>query len=178
MESTPKVPRGQNLTANRAAIYCRVSTAAQEREGASLETQLLGCKEVCDGKGFAVVVEYTDVESGLNFDRPDYQMVLGAASDREFVPDLPSWPQLGGLTNNDQFPDPPKNRRPNPLHPCYLLNRKERPIQFPVGHYVSRSHRSDARQGFQQCGGSLIQIDQSPRGLTIVLRSRQSRDNV
>jgi DNA invertase Pin-like site-specific DNA recombinase len=57
----------------RAAIYCRVSTDRQEREGASLETQLLGCKEVCEGKGLPVVLEYTDVESGLNFDRPDYQ---------------------------------------------------------------------------------------------------------
>ena len=43
---------------NRAAIYCRVSTAAQEREGASLDTQLLGCKEVCDGKGLPVVADY------------------------------------------------------------------------------------------------------------------------
>ena len=76
------------MTTPRAAIYCRVSTDRQEREGASLETQLLGSKEVCDGKVLTVVVEYTEVESGLNFDRPDYQRILRASGDREFHPAL------------------------------------------------------------------------------------------
>ena len=88
METARDTPRRQRLTANRAAIYCRVSTAAQEREGASLETQLLGCKEVCAGKDLPVVAGYTDVESGLNFDRPDYERISGAAKAREFVPVL------------------------------------------------------------------------------------------
>ena len=69
---------------SRAAIYCRVSTDRQEREGASLDTQLQDCQRVAEGKSLALVLEYTDVESGLNFDRPQYQRMLEAARNREF----------------------------------------------------------------------------------------------
>ena len=55
---------------DRAAIYCRVSTDRQEREGASLDTQLQDCQKIAEGKSLVLVLEYTEVESGLNFDRP------------------------------------------------------------------------------------------------------------
>jgi len=33
----------------KAAIYCRVSTDNQEREGTSLQTQLEACRDYCQG---------------------------------------------------------------------------------------------------------------------------------
>lgn len=38
-----------------AAIYCRVSTEDQEREGTSLQTQLEACLAYCQQKGYQVV---------------------------------------------------------------------------------------------------------------------------
>ena len=37
-----------------AAIYCRVSTEDQEREGTSLQMQLEHCLNHCQGKGYDV----------------------------------------------------------------------------------------------------------------------------
>ncbi len=56
----------------RAAIYCRVSTEDQEREGASLRSQLEACKELAHDRGFEVREEYIIMEtySGLSLDRP------------------------------------------------------------------------------------------------------------
>ena len=78
---------------------------------------------------------------------------------------FPHQPQLGGLINGNQFPNILKYGGSNPLNPGDLLHCEERPVQFPVGHNISRPHRSDAGQRFQQFDGRLIQIDQSSRGL-------------
>lgn len=56
----------------RAAIYCRVSTEDQEREGTSLDSQLEACLAKAKGLGYEVPSEFTISEtySGLSLDRP------------------------------------------------------------------------------------------------------------
>lgn len=58
------------VKAKTAAIYCRVSTETQEREGTSLETQLQGCLQYCEGKGYNVAYRFSEAYSGLNLERP------------------------------------------------------------------------------------------------------------
>ena len=67
-----------------AAIYCRVSTDRQEREGASLDTQYEGCKRFCESKGSIPVFHYVEAESGLDGDRPEYLKMLQDARDHKF----------------------------------------------------------------------------------------------
>jgi site-specific DNA recombinase len=52
-----------------AAIYCRVSTEDQEREGTSLQTQLEACLNYC--KGYDVAYRFSEAYSGLSLDRPN-----------------------------------------------------------------------------------------------------------
>lgn len=54
----------------KAAIYCRVSTEDQEREGTSLQTQLEACLNYCQGKGYDVSNRFSEVYSGLSLERP------------------------------------------------------------------------------------------------------------
>ncbi len=55
----------------RAAIYCRVSTDNQEREGTSLQTQLEHCLTYCRDKGYDVAYRYSEAYSGLSLERPE-----------------------------------------------------------------------------------------------------------
>ncbi len=57
----------------KAAIYCRVSTEDQEREGTSLQSQLEACEKLAEEKGYEVEEQYIirEVYSGLTLDRPD-----------------------------------------------------------------------------------------------------------
>ena len=52
-----------------AAIYCRVSTDNQEREGTSLQTQLEACLKYCQGKSYDVAYRYSEAYSGLSLER-------------------------------------------------------------------------------------------------------------
>lgn len=52
------------------AIYCRVSTEDQEREGSSLQTQREACLKYCQDKGYQAVSQFIETESGLTLDRP------------------------------------------------------------------------------------------------------------
>lgn len=61
---------GHVHTINRAAIYCRVSTDAQERDGTSLDTQERACVEQARSKGWAVVETVRDSASGYVLERP------------------------------------------------------------------------------------------------------------
>jgi site-specific DNA recombinase len=54
-----------------AAIYCRVSTDNQEREGTSLQTQLENCLAYCRGKGYDVAYRFSEAYSGLSLERPE-----------------------------------------------------------------------------------------------------------
>jgi site-specific DNA recombinase len=53
-----------------AAIYCRVSTEDQEREGTSLQTQLEACHNFCRERGYQVAHQVSEAFSGLTLDRP------------------------------------------------------------------------------------------------------------
>jgi len=53
-----------------AAIYCRVSTEDQEREGTSLQTQLEACRKYCQDKGYDVACNFSEAYSGLTLERP------------------------------------------------------------------------------------------------------------
>lgn len=55
----------------RAAIYCRVSTDNQEREGTSLQTQLEACLKYCESKGYDAAYRYSEAYSGLSLERPN-----------------------------------------------------------------------------------------------------------
>ena len=59
-----------------AAIYCRVSTDDQEKEGTSLKTQLDACLTYCQEKGYTVVRRFSETYSGLTLDRPQLHELL------------------------------------------------------------------------------------------------------
>ena len=65
-----KVERSEEM---KAAIYCRVSTEDQEREGTSLQSQLEAGKKVAREEGYEVPEGLTFMEtcSGLSLDRPE-----------------------------------------------------------------------------------------------------------
>ena len=52
-----------------AVIYCRVSTEDQEREGTSLQTQLQGCIDYCQSKGYNPAHRLSEAYSGLTLER-------------------------------------------------------------------------------------------------------------
>jgi site-specific DNA recombinase len=63
----------------KAAIYCRVSTEDQEREGTSLQSQLDACLRLAQEKCYQVEECYIiqEVYSGLTLDRPDLARLRG-----------------------------------------------------------------------------------------------------
>lgn len=54
----------------KAAIYCRVSTDDQDKEGTSLKTQLRSCLDYCQQKAYQVTHKFTETYSGLTLERP------------------------------------------------------------------------------------------------------------
>lgn len=56
----------------KAAIYCRVSTPDQEREGTSLESQEAACLKLAEERGYDLLDDYVfkEVYSGADMDRP------------------------------------------------------------------------------------------------------------
>jgi DNA invertase Pin-like site-specific DNA recombinase len=65
----------------RVAIYGRVST---RDKGQDVENQLAQLREFSAKQGWEIVAEYTDNESGSKSDRPQFQAMLKAASQRKF----------------------------------------------------------------------------------------------
>ena len=65
----------------RAAIYCRVSTDEQAKDGYSLQTQLDGCRKYAAEYGFSIIAELQDDCSGaLEFkDRPQGKRIMELA---------------------------------------------------------------------------------------------------
>jgi site-specific DNA recombinase len=55
----------------KAAVYCRVSTDNQEKEGTSLQTQLENCLAYCQRKGYEVTQRFSEAYSGLSLERPE-----------------------------------------------------------------------------------------------------------
>lgn len=64
----------------RAAIYLRVSSEEQERDGFGLPAQLEACRGFCDRLEYRVVRRLQDVESGREPGRPAFQYLMHLAS--------------------------------------------------------------------------------------------------
>jgi site-specific DNA recombinase len=67
-----------------AAVYRRVSTDRQEREGYSLEDQDRRGHQLADANGLDVSQVYTDVLSGADPERPEYRRMLADATAGKF----------------------------------------------------------------------------------------------
>lgn len=63
----------------RVVAYYRVSTEAQGRSGLGLDAQRLAVRKLCDSRGWDVVAEHTEVESGKRADRPELLKALRLA---------------------------------------------------------------------------------------------------
>jgi DNA invertase Pin-like site-specific DNA recombinase len=73
------------IARRRAAIYCRVSTAAQaEEDRVSLAEQLTACEHYCRDHGYEIVARFRDVKSGATSRRPDFQRLIQGAAAGEF----------------------------------------------------------------------------------------------
>jgi site-specific DNA recombinase len=67
------------------AIYSRVSTDEQAKEGLSVEAQVDKCKSYCDARGWEVYQIYKDPGfSAGNMDRPALQELLTDANNKKF----------------------------------------------------------------------------------------------
>jgi len=69
----------------KAAIYCRVSTEDQEREGTSLDSQLRACLDKAQELGYEISKDYTirETYSGLSLDRPKLDQLRQWVRDKE-----------------------------------------------------------------------------------------------
>ena len=67
----------------KAAIYCRVSTDNQEREGTSLHTQLENCLKYCESKGYDVSNRFSEAYSGLSLGRPELDKLRELVRDEQ-----------------------------------------------------------------------------------------------
>jgi len=69
----------------KAAIYCRVSTEDQEREGTSLDSQLRACQDKMRELGYEISEKYTlrETYSGLTLDRPKLDQLRQWVRDKE-----------------------------------------------------------------------------------------------
>lgn len=69
----------------KAAIYCRVSTEDQEREGTSLQSQLDACKRLAQERDYEVPEEFTVMEtySGLSLNRPKLDQLRQWVRDKD-----------------------------------------------------------------------------------------------
>jgi site-specific DNA recombinase len=70
---------------NKVAIYCRVSTEDQEREGTSLDSQLKACQDKAQELGYEISDKYTirETYSGLSLDRPKLTQLRQWVRDKE-----------------------------------------------------------------------------------------------
>lgn len=60
----------------RVVAYYRVSTEGQSRSGLGLEAQRQAVRSLCDGRGWQVIAEHTEVESGKVASRPELSAAL------------------------------------------------------------------------------------------------------
>ena len=60
----------------RVVAYYRVSTEAQGRSGLGLEAQQQAVRSLCEGRGWQVIAEHKEIESGKRADRPALAQAL------------------------------------------------------------------------------------------------------
>lgn len=60
----------------RVIAYYRVSTEAQARSGLGIDAQRQAVRSLCDGRGWQVIAEHTEVESGKVATRPELAAAL------------------------------------------------------------------------------------------------------
>jgi len=73
------------ITKSRVAIYSRVSTEEQAKEGISVDAQIDKCKSYCDARGWTVHKIYVDPGfSAGTLDRPAMNELLQDADDQRF----------------------------------------------------------------------------------------------
>jgi DNA invertase Pin-like site-specific DNA recombinase len=60
----------------RVIAYYRVSTEAQGRSGLGLDAQRQAVRSLCEGRGWQVIAEHTEIESGKRADRPELTTAL------------------------------------------------------------------------------------------------------
>ncbi|TXC68366.1 recombinase family protein [Sphingorhabdus soli] len=63
----------------KAVAYYRVSTASQGRSGLGLEAQRRDVEALCTARGFDIIADFTEVESGKRNDRPQLTEALRRA---------------------------------------------------------------------------------------------------
>ncbi|KPL68310.1 resolvase [Erythrobacter sp. SG61-1L] len=63
----------------RVVAYYRVSTEGQGRSGLGLEAQREAVSSLCSSRGWQIVAEFTEVESGKRSDRPQLQAAMHRA---------------------------------------------------------------------------------------------------
>ncbi|WP_336979703.1 recombinase family protein [Altererythrobacter fulvus] len=63
----------------RVVAYYRVSTEGQGRSGLGLEAQREAVSSLCSSRGWQMVAEFTEVESGKRSDRPELQAAMHRA---------------------------------------------------------------------------------------------------
>lgn len=63
----------------RVTAYYRVSTDKQGRSGLGLEAQRAAVEQLCEARGWEIVSEFTEVESGKRSDRPQLNAALDHA---------------------------------------------------------------------------------------------------
>lgn len=63
----------------RVIAYYRVSTDGQGKSGLGLEAQRQAVRSLCDGRGWEVIAEFTEVESGKRDDRPELTAAIHRA---------------------------------------------------------------------------------------------------
>lgn len=73
----------QNDVSHIAVLYARVSTAGQEENGTSLDTQLEAMRKYCSEQGLTVLSAHRDTESGAVPDRPGLQTALDIIRNRQ-----------------------------------------------------------------------------------------------
>src|SRR5450432_1290743 len=73
------MPGSRNVSTTRAVqavLYARVSSKDQEKEGFSIPAQLRLLREYAESKGFAIVQEFTDVETARATGRTNFTEML------------------------------------------------------------------------------------------------------
>ncbi len=81
----PLKTRGRKLLNEKVAVYVRVSTEEQAKEGLSLKNQIDRCKSYCKAKGWEVYKIYKDGGySAGNLNRPALKLLLDDARERKF----------------------------------------------------------------------------------------------